>query len=175
MTIIVSIGENNEIGRSGDLCWHIREDLRHFKAITMGHPVIMGRKTWQSLPKKPLPGRLNIVISSQSIDFDGDGLAIAARGLEEALEIAGQESKAAGMDAEPFIIGGASIYARALPKADRLEITRILASDPEADTFFPLFSEEEWRLADHSDTFKSESGVEYRYETWLRRPAREGK
>ena len=155
MTIVASIGENNELGRGGDLCWHIREDLLHFKELTMGGAVIMGRKTWESLPRRPLPGRLNIVISSSA-----DG---AVRSLPEALAMAAE----AGMEA--YVIGGASVYAQAMPLADTLELTRIYASDPEADTFFPTVSPEEWEIERESEIHTSPEGVKYRYITYRRR------
>lgn len=148
MTIIASVGENNELGRGGDLCWHIRDDLRHFKELTMGHAVVMGRKTWESLPRKPLPGRTNIVVSSQG------------KSLVQALEEGGSDA---------FVIGGASIYAQALPLADRLELTRILASDPAADTFFPEINPDEWVETRRSETMTSPDGTAYRFVTLQRR------
>lgn len=147
MTLIASIGENNELGRGGDLCWHIPEDLRRFKALTLGHPVVMGRKTWESLPRRPLPGRLNLVVSSSGMS------------LGEALEKGGSDA---------FIIGGAAIYRQTMPMADRLEITRILASDPEADVFFPEIDAAEWNLEARSEVMTSEKGLRFRYETYKR-------
>ena len=151
ITIIASIGENNELGKNGDLCWHIREDLKHFKELTMGGAVIMGRKTWDSLPKKPLPGRTNIVISRSEGNVGS---------LEEALSLA-QESNI-------FIIGGASVYTQAMPLAILLEITRIFASDPDADTFFPPINPEEWELTNASEVLESPEGLRFRYETFTR-------
>lgn len=159
LTMIASVGENNELGRNGDLCWHIREDLRHFKEITMGGAVIMGRKTWESLPKKPLPGRTNIVVTRSDV-FDAPG-ALKAASIEQAVE------QARGLDA--FIIGGESVYRQAIPFATRLEITRILASDPEADTFFPEISPSEWILSNRSETFTSAAGLSYVFETYDRK------
>lgn len=163
MVIIVSVGLNNEIGRCGDLCWHIPEDLRRFKALTTGHPVIMGRKTWESLPRRPLPGRLNIIVSSGAPAVSAPDVAVAPS-VEAALDIAESSGST-----EPFVIGGASIYAKALPLADRLEITRILADDPEADTFFPDICPEEWKLEEQSETHTSKNGVKFRYETYTRK------
>ena len=160
MRIIASVGERNELGRGGDLCWHLREDLRRFKQLTMGHPVIMGRKTWESLPHRPLPGRENIVITR------GDAATIEKEGakvlptLEAALEYADR------LSSEPYIIGGASVYEQAMALADTLELTRILATDPEADTFFPEISLKDWRLIEKTETLTSTSGTEYRFETY---------
>lgn len=148
MTIIAAVGERGEIGRGGDLCWHIREDLKHFKALTTGHAVIMGRKTWESLKVKPLPGRRNIVVSTTGLP------------LEEALKEGGEDA---------FIIGGESIYRQTLPIADTLEITRILATDPEADTYFPEIDPQTWRLAEQTEDMTSEGGIKYRFEKYCRR------
>lgn len=123
------MGSDRSIGRGGDLIWHLRDDLRHFKAVTMGHPVIMGRKTWESLPKGALPGRLNIVLSRDP-HYNAPGATVCT-GLDQALELAAQH------DGNPFIIGGGSIYADTLAMADRLYITEIEAVCPDADTFFP--------------------------------------
>ena len=161
VTIIVSIGENNEIGRDGDLCWHIRDDLKHFKELTMGFPVIMGRKTWESLPKKPLPGRLNIVVTSNPgiFTFESSG-AIAAPSLDAAIEKAAKHPDFKG---DIYIIGGATIYHKSIRTADRLEITRIHATDSEADTFFPEISEDEWVLKKASPVMQSQEGLKYQY------------
>lgn len=159
LTLIASVGEKLEVGKEGDLCWHIREDLRHFKELTMGGAVIMGRSTWESLPRRPLPGRKNIVITGRA-DYDAPGATIAGS-LEEAIE----EAK----DTETFIIGGESVYCQALPLASRLELTRIYASEPEADKYFPEFSDEEWTLEKSSEEMETEGGLRFRYETYKRR------
>ena len=160
VTMVASVGLNNELGRDGDLCWHIPEDLRHFKELTMGGAVIMGRSTWESLPKRPLPGRTNIVVT-RNPDFDAPE-AIRAESIENAIQLAG--------NSEIFIIGGESIYRQAMPFATRLELTRIFASDPEADKFFPEISETEWKTTVSSEKIQSRNGIEFRYETVLRRP-----
>lgn len=162
MVIIASVGDNNELGRQGNLCWHIREDLHHFKALTTGHPVVMGRKTWESLPRRPLPGRTNIVISGSPAPENIDPSVLWFPSLKAALD-------ALPIDREAFIIGGASIYAQALLLASRLELTRILASDPEADTFFPTVSPKEWELTEESETITSEEGIRFKYQTYKRR------
>ncbi|MBD5282363.1 MAG: dihydrofolate reductase [Bacteroides sp.] len=128
LSIIVAVDRNWAIGNRGDQLFYIREDLRHFKELTLGHPIIMGRKTFEALPRGPLPGRRNIVIT-RSRDYQPEGVEVAAS-LEEAIELC------AGAD-EAFIIGGAQVYRQALPLASDLYLTQIDAAAPEADTFFP--------------------------------------
>ena len=127
--IIVAIDRKGAIGKNGDLLFHIREDLRRFKAITMGNTLVMGRKTFESLPGGALPGRRNIVIT-RSEDFSAPGVE-TAKSPGEALAMA-----AAG-PGDTFIIGGGQIYAATLPMADVLDITVVDREDPEADTRFP--------------------------------------
>lgn len=132
VSIIAAMGKNKEIGRGGDLLWHIPDDLKRFKALTTGHPVIMGRKTWDSLPERarPLPNRTNIVVTRQQIEIPG---AIVASSVSEAIE------KALELDQqEVFVIGGAQIYEQALPYTDRLYLT-LIDDTNDADTFFPPY------------------------------------
>lgn len=161
VALIASVGERGEIGRGGDLCWHLPEDLRRFKQLTMGRPVVMGRNTWESLPRRPLPGRLNIVVTSRPGVPEGDDMAVVST-LQEALE------KGAETSEEIYVIGGAAIYGAAMPMADRLELTRILAADPGADTYFPEIEEDDWRLVERSEEMTSAKGERYRYETYER-------
>lgn len=135
ITIISSVQEGNlGMGFENDLLWSIPEDLRRFKNLTMGHPIIMGRRTWDSLPEKyrPLPGRQNIVITSQS-EFEAPG-AIIVSSVEEAIE------KAEELDEEIFIIGGARVFEESLHLADRLILTEI-EGEKESDTYFPRFDD----------------------------------
>lgn len=125
--IIVAVDSNRGIGRGGDMLFHLREDLKRFKALTMGHTLVMGRKTFDSLPKGALPGRRNIVITRNDA-FSAPGAERAAS-LEDALRMAG--------DAEVFVIGGGQIYAAALPLADEIELTQIHAAAEAPDTYFP--------------------------------------
>ena len=127
---IVAMGDDFEIGYNGDLIWHIKEDLKHFRNLTIGHPIIMGRKTRDSLPKA-LPGRTNIVITRNQ-DYSAED-SIIVHSLTEALNVA---RKAEGND-KIFIIGGGQIYEEAFPILDSLEITHIYATPDNADTFFP--------------------------------------
>ncbi len=153
LSIIVAVAENMAIGRENRLLWHISDDLKRFKRITSGHPVIMGKKTWESLPVKPLPGRLNIVLS----DVPGDRLegAVTAASLEEALAHCPEGE-------ECFIIGGGSVYRQFLPLADRLYITKV-KKNFEADTFFPEIDEKVWRVVERQEVNDDDS-VPFRYE-----------
>jgi dihydrofolate reductase len=137
LSLIAAIGRNRELGKDGDLLWRIPDDLARFKRLTNGHPVIMGRKTWESIPEKfrPLPGRTNIVITTDPA-YEAIGASVAAS-FEEALAIA---AHAEGSD-EVFAIGGSRVYADALPQADRLYLTLVEAEDAEADAFFPPYPE----------------------------------
>src|SRR3989338_2509696 len=122
VSIIAAIGKNRELGKDNKLIWHILEDLQRFKNLTNGHPIIMGRKTWDSLPFKPLPKRVNIVVTRNSdFSFARPGLAKLAGSLEKAIEIA---KKSSGAE-EVFIIGGGQIYEQAIKKglADKLYLT----------------------------------------------------
>lgn len=135
ISIVAAIGKNNEIGKKNGLLWHIPEELRHFKEVTWGHPIIMGRKTYQSIGRA-LPGRTSIVISRKESLILVPGV-IQASSLEQALELA---KKQKGSE-EIFVIGGASIFEQALPHSDKLYITIVNAQFPEADAYFPDFSE----------------------------------
>ncbi len=139
LSILVAVAENGVIGRGGDLPWHLAADLGRFKRLTIGHAIVMGRKTWESIGR-PLPGRRMVVVTRQA-GYRAEGVRVAA-GLQQALEMA----REAG-DREPFVVGGAEIYRQALPLASRLYRTRVLA-DVEGDTYFPKFQEAEWRLVE---------------------------
>ena len=136
LSLIAAIARNGVIGIDNHLPWHLPADLKHFKALTTGNTVIMGRKTWDSLPAKfrPLPGRRNIVVTRNAA-FRAEGADVAAS-LPAAVALA--ESNVA------FVIGGAELYRAALPLADRLELTEIDA-DYAGDTWFPLRDPNEWR------------------------------
>lgn len=134
ISIIAAVAENRAIGKNNQLLWNIKADMKHFADITMGHPVIMGHKTWGSIPLKfrPLPGRTNIVIT-RNMSFSDSG-CITAHSIEEAIE------KGKELDTEEvFIIGGGKIYELGLPYADKLYLT-IVKGSYDADTFFPYYS-----------------------------------
>lgn len=144
IALVVARGRNGVIGRDGDLPWRLRSDLQRFKAITIGKPCLMGRKTWESLPLKPLPGRLNVVLTRD----EGWGEAGEARGalvcrtLDEAIEIAREQAEEDGVD-EICVIGGTALFEAALPRAKRLYITEVDAA-PEGDAVFPAFDPADW-------------------------------
>lgn len=159
LAMIAAVGPGLELGREGDLVWHISADLKNFKRLTLGHPVIMGRKTWESLPKRPLPGRLNVVLSRSMKSVEG---VVVAASLDEAL-------KACDGEEMPFVIGGAEIYDRLLPMATRLYITDVDADAPEdVDAWFPEFRHE-WNLDEADEWMEDGNGLRYRFETWLRK------
>jgi dihydrofolate reductase len=126
LSVIVAVAENGVIGKDNALPWRLPEDLKHFKAITFGHPVVMGRKTFESIGR-PLPGRLNLVVS-RNPDYRPEGVTVAAS-LESAIQKAGAAQ-------EVFVIGGSALFKEALPKADRVYLTRI-HRDFSGDVFFP--------------------------------------
>ncbi|MBP5987752.1 MAG: dihydrofolate reductase [Azonexus sp.] len=138
VVIIAAVAKNRVIGKDNQLIWNIPEDMAHFKALTAGHTVIMGRKTWESLPPRfrPLPGRRNIVISRQA-DYSAPDAELA-----ESLEIA---LKMASTVAFAFVIGGEQIYRQAMAVADRLEITEV-DLEPEGDAWFPEISPADWTV-----------------------------
>ncbi|ODS92923.1 MAG: dihydrofolate reductase [Comamonas sp. SCN 65-56] len=144
IALIYARAANGVIGQGGSMPWHLPEDLAHFKALTQGQPVIMGRKTWDSLPSRfrPLPGRLNIVITRQE-NWSENGTQ-RATSLREALSTAEQSGASTA-----WVIGGAQIFAEALPLATRAEVTEI-AQEFEGDTWAPALGSE-WRLTAHSD------------------------
>ena len=154
VSIIAIVAANDVIGLNNQLPWHMPADLKRFKQLTMGHHLIMGRKTFQSIGK-PLPGRINVIVT-RNVDFNPDGVAIA-RSVDEAIS----KAEAAG-DSEIFIGGGAEIYAQTLHRADRMYITRVHA-EPEGDTFFPEFDDvNEWKLVD-AEHFESDEKNKHPY------------
>jgi dihydrofolate reductase len=141
IALVAARAGNGVIGRSGALPWRLKSDLALFKATTLGKPVIMGRKTWDSLPKKPLPGRLNIVLT-RDLSFEPKG-AVAVQSFAEAVSMAREQAEEDGAE-EVCVIGGAELYALAIPKAARLYLTEV-DLDIEGDTHFPAFDEAAWR------------------------------
>lgn len=134
VSAVVAASDNGVIGRDGGLPWHVSSDLKLFKEITLGKPVIMGRRTWESLPRQPLPGRRNIVIT-RNMDYVAEGAEIV-RSVDEALAVCAGEP-------EVSIIGGGQVYAQAMDRTDRIYLTRIHL-DVEGDTFLPELAAEEW-------------------------------
>jgi dihydrofolate reductase len=140
LALVVARARNGVIGRDGGLPWRLRSDLQRFKAVTMGKPCVMGRKTWESLPLRPLPGRLNLVVS-RDLSFEAKG-GVVAHSLDEALAIAREQAADDGAE-EVCVIGGAALFQAALPRARRLYLTEVEA-EPDGDVLFPTFDEAEW-------------------------------
>ena len=160
ISIIVAIAEDNGIGYKNELLWHLPEDMKRFRKLTLGHTVIMGKKTWESLPKKPLSGRKNIIITDDPLDRFESGLA--AYSIEDAL------SKCE-VNEEIFIIGGGSIYRQFMAVADRLLITHIHKKAP-ADIYFPVIDPEIWEPIEKEDHLQDDtSQIPYTYIIYRRR------
>jgi dihydrofolate reductase len=143
ISLVAAIGRRGELGRGGELVFRLKTDMANFRNLTRGKPLVMGRKTWDSFPKKPLPGRPNL-IATRNLDFLAPG-AFVYSSIPPALAAARAMAAKAGV-AEVCVIGGAEIYAAALPVADRLWLTEVDA-EVEADAFFPRFDRREWREA----------------------------
>ncbi len=158
LALVVAMSENGVIGRDGGLPWHIRSDLQNFKAITLSKPVIMGSNTWDSLPRKPLPGRLNLVCS-RDVKMEAEG-GIVCTSLFEAIDIAREHAEDDGVD-EVCVIGGANIYAQMIDKADRLYVTQVHA-EVDGDTHFPAIDPARWTVVSEKAMAKGE-GDDYDY------------
>jgi dihydrofolate reductase len=159
LTLIAAVARNGVIGIDNRLPWRLPADLQHFKALTMGHVVIMGRKTWESLPGKfrPLPGRRNIVVTRDG-SYHAEGATVATS-LAAAI--------AAADGGEAFLIGGAELYVAALPLADCLQLTEIDAAF-EGDTFFPAIDPHHWRETTRG-THHDDAGFDYAFVSYVRR------
>lgn len=159
--IIVAVSDNNAIGRNNELLWHISEDLRFFRRSTTGCPIIMGRKTFESIGR-PLPMRVNIVVSRSY--KTGEEVAVVPS-LEEAFKLAEETNLE-----RCFVIGGGQVYAQALPLVDRLVVTHVHTVIEDADTFFPLIDPEVWQIAERSELFTDEeTGYTFEFVEYLRR------
>ena len=157
IAMIAAVAENNAIGIDNKLPWYLPGDLRYFKAVTMGKPIIMGRKTFESL-KRPLPGRTNIVMTRDE-SFNHDGVKVV-RSLEEAFSLAESVAMIDGAS-EVMVIGGEQIYRQVLPEAGRLYLTRV--SQPfTGDAFFPALEEQDWKEVARED-HQTDKGLKYSY------------
>ena len=155
LVAIVAVAENGVIGKDGDMPWDVPEDLAHFRATTQGHPVIMGRITYEGILEalgEPLPGRTTVVVTSRALEKAADyENVVVANGLEEALEAAATAADERHDGAERiFVAGGATIYEQLLPAVDRLVLTEIYA-EPDGDTTFPEWDREAWREVSRDD------------------------
>ena len=154
--LIVAIADDYGIGMKGQLPWHISEDLKYFKSVTSGYPVIMGRTTYFSLPFRPLKGRKNIVLN-----LGGDPIPDVA--CVYSFDEAWQEAAATGKD-KCFVMGGASVYRAAMPQMDLLYVTHVHTRLPEADVFFPEIDPSEWKKVSVSETHTDpETGYEFEF------------
>jgi len=158
ISIVVAVADNNAIGKDNRLLWRLPRDMQYFKEVTWGHHVLMGRKTWDGIPPKfsPLPGRVNIIVSRQQ-GFVCEGCKVV-KSVEEGIEFARQNG-----EQELMVIGGGEIYRQALPKTDKIYLTKVHHTFPDADTFFPVLSEKEWNplnsewnMADEKNEFDFE-------------------
>lgn len=164
LALIAALADNRVIGIDNRLPWHLPADLKHFKAVTLGKPIIMGRKTWDSLGR-PLPGRLNLVVSRQA-DLVLDGAEVFPS-LAAAIARADQWARAQGVS-ELMLIGGAELYAQGLALAQRLYLTRVHLS-PEGDAWFPEFAEGGWRLLSSEAHEADGAAPAHAYQCWERK------
>jgi dihydrofolate reductase len=160
ISIIVAVSDDWGIGLNNDLLWNLPEDLKRFRKLTIGNTIVMGKRTWDSLPKRPLPGRINMVITDNPKEtFEG---AVTAYSIEDAITKCGDEG-------EIFIIGGGSIYRQFMPFADRLYITHVHKKTP-ADVYFPVIDPEIWKVIETQE-FVSDTpeAIPYSYVIYMRR------
>lgn len=160
ITLIVAMDNCNGIGKNNDLMWHLSDDLKRFKSITQGHTIVLGRKTWDSLPKKPLPFRNHIVISSK-LNLDIENVTVVSN-KEEALSCLDKEK-------ENFIIGGAQIYKMFLTDAQKILLTRVF-SNFEADVFFPELEPHNWEIIESSDIkIDIKNNIKFQFQTLIKK------
>ena len=165
LSAIVVVANDGAIGRDGDLLCHLPADLKHFKQLTMGHSVVMGRRTFDSLPKGALPGRQNIVVT-RNPHFEAPNVTVA-HNIDEALA-------AVELPGEVFVMGGAQIYAATIDRVTTLHLTRVHTSFPDADTFFPDIVPEEWQVVDAEPHQADERNpYDYTFVTLRRKPSTE--
>jgi dihydrofolate reductase len=160
ISIIVAVSDDWGIGRDNELLWHIPEDLKRFRKLTMGKCIIMGKRTWESLPKKPLPGRKNIVLT----DVPGECIdcSVTAYSVEDAMDKCDKGDEA-------FIIGGGSVYRQFLPLADRLYITHVHRKSP-ADVYFPEIDPDEWEIIESEESVSADDErIPYTYAVYRRK------
>ncbi|MEZ4788222.1 MAG: dihydrofolate reductase [Flavobacterium haoranii] len=175
LTIIAAAAENNALGKDNDLVWHLPDDFKRFKALTSGHFIIMGRKTFESFPK-PLPNRTHVIITRQK-DYPVPEGCIVVESIEDAIKIAvtsSLSSRAESRDEKPenqevFIIGGGEIYKQSINIANKIELTRV-HTEVEADTFFPEIDGNDWKLIEEEYHPKDEKHqFDFTYLTYIRK------
>ena len=163
LSLIAALGENRVIGVNNSMPWHLPGDFKYFKTTTLGKPIIMGRKTWDSLGR-PLPGRLNLVVTRQA-DLQLEGAEVFTS-LDAAVERAEHWATEQGVQ-EVMLIGGAQLYAQGLPLADRLYLTRVELS-PDGDAWFPEFDQAQWALVSTTQNPAADDKPAYIFEVWER-------
>lgn len=173
LALIAALSNDSVIGKGGQLPWRLPADLKRFKQLTTGHVVLMGRKTFDSIGRKPLPDRDNLVVTRSpqlcAATVPTTRLFVLP-GIEAALELATQRARAAGVE-RVFVIGGESLYRELLPRADELFLTRVDVNVPEGDARFPSFSPEQWRRTGSESHPAEEGRPPYAFETWSRAAA----
>jgi dihydrofolate reductase len=164
VSLVVAVAEGNAIGGNNSLLWHLPNDLKFFKNITWGMPIIMGRKTFISIAGKPLPGRINIVVTRQPFLIEETHNLWVVKSLEDAYK------RAAETDCkEVFVIGGGEIYDQSISTADKIYLTRVHASFPEATVFFSKIDQDQFRLMSSAEMQEDEKhAYRYAFETWER-------
>jgi len=165
ITLVAAVAQNGVIGSANAMPWHLPSDLKRFRALTIGHPVIMGRKTFESIGR-PLPGRVSIVLSGQGGDFGAGTLTAAS--LSQAIDMARDVALSKNLS-DIFILGGGDVYRQAMSIADRMEITHV-ESSPEGDTVFPPIDPEVWAVTRQAQRQKGDADSCYfRYVSYARR------
>ncbi|MEL1243708.1 dihydrofolate reductase [Flavobacterium sp. DGU11] len=160
LTLIAAAAENNALGKDNQMIWHLPDDFKRFKQLTTGHYIIMGRKTFESFPK-PLPNRTHVIITRQPA-YQAEG-CIVVNCLDAAIAACPQ-------DEEVFVIGGGEIYKQSIDRADKIELTKVYGTSPEADAFFPEIDPEKWKLAEEVFHPKDEKhAYDMAFQTWLRK------
>ncbi|AWH84981.1 diacylglycerol kinase [Flavobacterium album] len=160
LTLIAAAAENNALGKDNQMIWHLPDDFKRFKQITTGHYIIMGRKTFESFPR-PLPNRTHVIITRQE-DYKAEG-CIVVNSLNAAIAACPQ-------DEEVFVIGGGEIYKQSIDRADKIELTKVYDTSPEADAFFPDIDPKKWELAEEVFHPKDEKhAYDMAFQTWLRK------
>ena len=167
LSLIVAVAQNNAIGRNNELLWHISEDLKYFKSVTTGHPVIMGRKTYESIGR-PLPGRRNIILTRGDMEIPPiknpqTTLMEIVHSLDEVYSLAQGEE-------EFFVMGGGMLYNATFHKADMLYLTKIYAVAEDADTFFPQVNDDEWEIVKEGEMMHDEeNNIDYQFLVFKRK------
>ncbi len=160
LTLIAAAAENNALGKDNQMIWHLPDDFKRFKQLTTGHYIIMGRKTFESFPR-PLPNRTHVIITRQSA-YKAEG-CIVVNSLDAAIAACPQ-------DEEVFVIGGGEIYKQSVDRADKVELTKVYGTSPEADAFFPDIDPAKWELKEEVFHPKDERhAYDMNFQTWVRK------